>query len=246
MLDIIEITLLTVILGLLLKERAYNRHGLHVPEYGEPSVVIDSCGLIDGRIVELVEAGFLTGRLIVPKFILHELQRLADGKDAHKRERARQGLEAAHQLKAVAQDSLMISDYLIDDVRPVDDRLVDTARKYKARLYTTDGALAHIAGVHQIKAVNINHLAMALRPAILPGETFSLLLQQKGNGQNQAVGYTKDGTMVVVDDARQYVGKAVEVVAERMHQTAAGKMLFASLKARPTKDTPLNRLRSKL
>ncbi len=240
MLDVIQLVMLTVIMGLMAARSSgfqFKRHGL--------TTAIDSCGLIDGRILDLVRNNLLPGRLIVPAFVLRELQLLADGSDAHKRERARHGLDTAHQLQALATDRFNQSAYLSDDSRPVDEKLLLLAETYRARLYTTDTALEDLARLRHIPTININSLAQSLRPAILPGEAFTIALLQKGNGRGQAVGYTEDGTMVVVDDGVPYIGKTVEVVCDRMHQTVAGKMLFASLVRTPTKDSLRQRIKNR-
>ncbi len=221
--EIIQTLLLLLILA-----GVYMQSGLSLLRKNRHRILIDSCGLIDGRIVDLVRSGFLRDSLIVPTFIISELQTLADGKDAHTRERARHGLDAAHQLQLVAGDKVELLE-LHGEGKQVDDNLIRMAQKYGAALYTTDVALAKRAAVYGIEHININNLSATIRPSILPGEQFEVKLMQKGNGPNQAIGYTDDGAMIVVDNAVRFVGKSVPVVCERIHQTVAGKMLFATL-----------------
>lgn len=191
-------------------------------------IIIDSCVLIDGRIVELVKTGFLTGDLVLPKFILRELQHLADGPDAHKRERARFGLETAVTLQELGVAKLDETSY--STALATDDKLIILSKEKKAALCTTDFNLNKVAKAEGLEVLNINELAQALRPTNLPGEEHTIKLIQKGNNKNQGVGYLSDGTMVVVEGGSKYVGKTVTVVMDHMLQTAAGKMSFAKIK----------------
>jgi uncharacterized protein YacL len=192
-------------------------------------VILDTCALIDGRIMELSLSGFVPDQLIVPEFILHELQLLADGTDSHKRERARFGLDIVKELQLSPNSSLIIDSTSLDDSMPTDDKLVELAQKLNAPLYTTDYNLNKVADIKGVKVLNVNELAQQLRPSVLPGEKASVKLLQRGSSQRQAVGYLDDGTMVVVGNAERMMGKTVEVEIVRSLQTVAGKMIFAEL-----------------
>lgn len=193
-------------------------------------IVLDSCALIDGRIVEIVDSGFLQAELIVPQFIINELQMLADGHDSHKRERARFGLDIAHQLQDSPALVVTVDPTLFADIPATDDKLVALAEKLKARLYTTDYNLAKVAAIKAVQTLNVNDLAGRLRPIALPGEVITIKIVQKGSGREQGVGYLEDGTMIVVDNAARFVGKTVPVTVTRMHQTIAGKMVFGQVR----------------
>lgn len=190
-------------------------------------MVLDSCALIDGRIIDLVRIGFAPEKLIVPQFVLNELQLLADGNDAQKRARARFGLDVARALQDISE--VVIDRTAFDNIQAVDDKLVALAKKRSADLYTTDFNLNKVANIEGVRVLNVHELAQNLRPAVLPGEVVKLKIVQKGSNKNQGVGYSDDGTMVVVDDAARLIGKTVDVQVSRMHQTVAGKMVFATL-----------------
>ena len=193
-------------------------------------VALDSCALIDGRIVEIVRTGFLADELIIPQFIVNELQLLADGHDSHKRERARYGLDIAHELQDTAPMRVTIERSAFPGVSKTDDKLVALAKKTRAQLYTTDYNLSKVAAVEGVKVLNVNELAQSLRPITLPGETITIKIIQKGSNRDQGVGYLDDGTMIVVDGGARFVGKTVPVTVTRMHQTVAGKMVFGQVK----------------
>ncbi|HEX3568303.1 MAG TPA: TRAM domain-containing protein [Candidatus Saccharimonadales bacterium] len=192
-------------------------------------LILDSCGLIDGRIVDLARTGFIADELIIPQFILSELQLLADGNDSHKRERARFGLDIAKQLQDEAAVTVTIDRTVLQDVRATDDKLVALAKKMNASLYTTDFNLNKVAAVEDVRVLNVNELAQNLRPVSLPGETLKIKIVQKGSNPNQGVGYLEDGTMIVVDGAARYINRTVDVTVSRMHQTVAGKMVFGQM-----------------
>lgn len=225
--EIIQILLLIAILGML---AASTRQ--HKPSKGSRKVVMDSCALIDGRIVELNKLGFVPDELIVPDFVVHELQMLADGQDAHKRERARYGLDVVKELQEGSGARVTI-DRSDKSRGATDDKLVALAKKRGASLYTTDYNLNKVADIEGVVVLNVNELAQELRPTALPGERKMVKILQKGSNRKQGVGYLDDGTMVVVDDAQNMIQKIVEVEVTRMHQTMAGKMLFATLVTKP-------------
>ena len=228
-LQYVELILIVVVVVLLLrtkKEEAVST----ISANKNKKMILDSCGLIDGRIIEIVSAGFAPLQLVIPQFILRELQLLADGNDTHKRERARFGLDVARRLQESNLCEVVIRRDDFEDVRTTDDKLIKLAKKLQADLYTTDYNLGKVARVEGIRVLNVNELAMTMRPIALPGEIKQVKILQKGSNKNQGVGYLEDGTMVVVDSARNKVGTTVDVEVVRYHQTESGKMLFATIK----------------
>lgn len=199
------------------------------------SILLDTSVLIDGRIVAIARSGLLTAPLIIPKSVMHELQFMADKADHNKRERARFGLEVIEKLQEIEQTDLTIVDDGTTDAHGVDEQLIVLAKRYGARLCTIDYNLNKVARVQSVIVVNINELAHALRIVHLPGETVEVKLVQAGQEKKQAVGYLDDGTMTVVDDARDLVGQTVEVAITRALQTAAGSMMFARLVSKKPK-----------
>jgi uncharacterized protein YacL len=231
-----EIILLLVLLALVAFQ--YKQQDLKIFKR-QRRVILDSCALIDGRIVEIVRAGFVADELVIPQFVLNELQLLADGADSHKRERARYGLDIAHELQDSAPMTVVIDRSVLPDVQATDDKLVVLARKLRAQLYTTDYNLSKVAAVEGVKVLNVNELSHALRPITLPGESLKIKIVQKGSNREQGVGYLDDGTMIVIEGAARYVGQEVPVTVTRMHQTVAGKMVFGQVRqARPPVQQP--------
>ncbi|HUS26463.1 MAG TPA: TRAM domain-containing protein [Nevskiaceae bacterium] len=227
MTDVIQIILLIFIAWFIVEQKT---NGLSKLMGRERKLILDSCALIDGRIVEIVNSGFLADELIIPQFILNELQMLADGNDSHKRERARFGLDIAHQLQDAAPMRVVIDRSVLQEANVIDDKLVLLAKKLRAQLYTTDYNLAKVAAVEGIRVLNVNELAQNLRPITLPGETLKIKILQKGSNRDQGVGYLDDGTMIVVDGGARFVGQSMPVTVTRMHQTVAGKMVFGQIK----------------
>lgn len=193
-------------------------------------IILDSCALIDGRIVEVVNSRFVADELVIPQFIINELQLLADGNDSHKRERARFGLDIAHQLQDAAPTTVAIDRSVFTEAKATDDKLILLAKKLRGTLCTTDYNLGKVAAVEGIHVLNVNELAQALRPVALPGETLKIKIIQKGSNRDQGVGYLEDGTMIVVDGAARHIGKLMPVTVTRMHQTVAGKMVFGQVR----------------
>lgn len=192
-------------------------------------MVVDTSGLIDGRIVEIVGSGFVPPRLIVPQFVVAELQFLADQGDAYKRERARYGLEVVRRLQDMRQTEVVIKPGMAKGIKEVDDKLVALAKKTGALLYTTDFNLNQVAQIEGVRVLNVNELAQGLRAMHLPGERADIKITQVGQDRTQGVGYLEDGTMVVVEQAAKRLNTVVHVEFTRMLQTQAGKMMFAVL-----------------
>jgi uncharacterized protein YacL len=189
--------------------------------------------IIDGRIADLCATGFLSRSLIVPRFVLGELQTLADSRDPIKRERGHRGLDILNQLQRAKDVDLTIHESTGDgngDETGVDARLVRTAKILQARLLTNDNALCQIARLQQVPALNLNDLARALRPVVVVGDEIDLNLVKEGREQHQAVGYLADGTMIVVNHARPHLGKTTKVVVSSALQTTAGRLIFAELR----------------
>jgi len=220
--DTLQTALLVIILILLMKSR------MRLRPRGR-QLILDTCALIDGRIIDLANAGFTPARLIVPQFILRELQMLADGTDGYKRERARFGLDVASKLQDSKVTTVRIVPDDFPDIKATDDKLVVLAKKLGADLYTTDYNLNKVASIEGVRVLNVNELATGIRPVALPGEIKSVKIVQKGSSKDQGVGYLEDGSMVVVGGAAKLIGKTVDIEVSRYHQTDAGKMLFAQL-----------------
>ncbi len=190
-------------------------------------ILLDTSVIIDGRILDISKSGFLIGRLFVPRFVLAELQHIADSADVLKRARGRRGLEVLDQLQKETGIFIEIIDTDIEGVREVDDKLVLVARQMNAHLMTNDYNLNGIAKLQGIPVMNINDLANAVKASYLPGQSLSIHIIQEGRELNQGVGYLVDGTMVVVEDGKKFMDRTTEVIVTRMIQTAAGKMYFA-------------------
>ncbi len=200
-------------------------------------IILDTSAIIDGRIAEVAETGFVAGRLIVPRFVLAELQNIADSADSLRRVRGRRGLEVLNSLRQSGKVKLEIIEEDPIDIKEVDAKLVCLAKKYQLSIMTTDFNLNRVASVESVLVLNINELAQALRPVVIPGETMIITIVAPGKAKHQGVGYLNDGTMIVVEDGNRLIGKTVEVVVTRSLQTVAGKMIFASLPANQTKLT---------
>ena len=195
-----------------------------------PLIVVDTSALIDGRIVDIVASGFLIGTLVVPRFVLHELQQVADQADAHKRNRGRRGLEMLATLQRDARVTVEVPDDEIPEARDVDAKLVALARARGAAILTTDFNLNRVAEVQGVRVLNVNQLANAMKPAFLPGDELRVRVIQDGKEPGQGVGFLDDGTMIVVENGGRYVGRELDVTVTRVLQTVAGRMVFAQLR----------------
>jgi uncharacterized protein YacL len=200
----------------------------------ERALILDTCALIDGRILAIAKAGFVPRTIIIPRFIIAELQFLADHSDPQRRERARFGLDVIRELQELRRIEITITREQFDAIKEVDDKLIALAKQYRASLYTTDYNLNKVAQIEGVRVLNVNELAQALRPSRLPGEKIEVKITQVGQDKSQGVGYLDDGTMVVVERAGQKVGQRVQAECTRMLQTQAGKMMFAVLLESPS------------
>lgn len=190
--------------------------------------LLDTNVIIDGRIVDLGRTGFLEGPLYIPGFVLDELQYIADSPDAMRRQRGRRGLDVLQLMKNDHQVEVRVHDHLAPDIGDeVDARLVRLARAMGADIVTNDVNLNRVATLQEVKVLNINDLALALRPNVLPSETMELAVIREGNQPGQGVGYLDDGTMVVVENGRSHLGETIQVVVTQVIQTERGKMIFA-------------------
>ena len=196
---------------------------------GEP-ILADTNVIIDGRIPRVVATGFLSGTLVVPRFVLDELQRLADSREPLKAERGKRGLAVVQQMRERRDLDVTIHEDLAPSDAPVDTRLVNLARELNARLLTNDENLAKVARVRGVAVLSFNELAVALHPVVAPGDELELSLVRQGKDKHQAVGYLPDGSMIVVNHAAERIGQTVHVVISSALPTSAGRLVFAELK----------------
>ena len=188
--------------------------------------VLDTSVIIDGRIADICEAGFLDGTLVIPQFVLKELQMVADSSDAMKRNRGRRGLDILQKIQKMPGLDVQISDVDFPEVREVDLKLIELARTLEGKIVTNDFNLNKVAQLRGVQVLNINELANSLKPVVLPGELMRVFILKEGKEPNQGVAYLDDGTMVVVDHARKLIGKNIDVAVTSVLQTTAGKMIF--------------------
>ncbi len=193
--------------------------------------VVDTSCIIDGRIQALIDTGFLEGKILVPQFVLLELQTVADSANDQKRARGRRGLELLNRLRSDYPDRVVVSPADYPDIQTVDAKLVKLAQDIGGILLTNDYNLSKVATVQTVEVLNVNDLSKALRPNYLPGDSLSLKILKGGKEPTQGVGYLEDGTMVVVEEGRKHVGNELEVVVTGALQTSAGRMIFAKLEA---------------
>lgn len=193
------------------------------------SVLLDTSVIIDGRIADISRTGFIEGEMLIPRFVLNELQHIADSPDSLRRNRGRRGLDMLHQLQSESVTPVRITDMDIEGVREVDDKLVLLAKRLHCAIVTNDYNLNRVAELQGVRVLNINELANAVKALFLPGETLTVKIVQQGKEIGQGVAYLDDGTMVVVEDGKPYIGKGLEVIVTKVLQTAAGRMLFARL-----------------
>ena len=195
-------------------------------------VLIDTSAIIDGRVSEISKTGFISGPIMVPHFVLHELQHVADSSDSMRRSRGRRGLEILNKLQTESIVQVKITDVNVDGVPEVDDKLVTLAKQLHCPVLTNDYNMNRVAKLQGVKILNINDLANAVKVVCLPGENMEVKIIQDGREEGQGVGYLEDGTMVVVDDGHQRMNKKIRVVVTKVLQTSAGRMLFARQEAK--------------
>src|SRR6266536_5397080 len=188
--------------------------------------ILDTSVIIDGRIADVCETGFVDGTLVIPQFVLKELQLVADSADSLKRNRGRRGLDILQKIQKMSGVEVAISDVDFPDIREVDLKLIELARTLQGMIVTNDFNLNKVAQLRGVEVLNINELANSLKPVVLPGEVMKVFILKEGKEYNQGVAYLDDGTMVVVDNARKAIGKTIDVVVTSVLQTTAGQMIF--------------------
>ena len=188
--------------------------------------ILDTSVIIDGRIADIVETGFLEGSLVIPQFVLRELQLVADSADSLKRNRGRRGLDILQRIQKLTHLNVQILEDDFPNVKEVDMKLIELAKVYNCKIVTNDFNLNKVAGLHGVEVLNINELANALKPIVLPGETMRVFILKEGKEYNQGVAYLDDGTMVVVDNAKKMISRTIDIAVTSVLQTTAGKMIF--------------------
>lgn len=189
--------------------------------------ILDTSAVIDGRIADVCEGGFMEGTIILPRFILQELQYIADSGDNLKRSKGRRGLDVINALKKCQDIEVKIIDKDFPDIKKVDEKLVALAKEFKAKIITNDYNLNKVAEIQNIRVLNINDLSNAIKPIFLPGERINIKIMKEGKEKDQGVAYLNDGTMIVVDNARRFIGKRIEATVTNILQTDAGRLIFA-------------------
>jgi uncharacterized protein YacL len=206
--------------------------------------ILDTSSIIDGRIADIAETGFLEGTLVIPEFVLRELQMVADSADASRRQRGRRGLDVLQRMQANSLLTIQIVEQDFPAIREVDLKLIELAKQVDAKIVTNDFNLNKVAHVRQVQVLNINDLANSLKPVVLPGEKMHIVILKEGKEATQGVGYLDDGTMVVVDHARRMIGRSIEMTVTSVLQTASGKMIFGKFdetagRAEPLREVPV-------
>lgn len=221
-------------LGMVIAMRGKDEFNLIIPyvkfvrqDEREDVVLLDTSVIIDGRIADIFETKFVEGRIVVPRFVLRELQQIADSQDALKRNRGRRGLDILNKIQKNSSLNVRIQEEDFPEIRDVDAKLVKLAQLLSGKVVTNDFNLNKIAELQGVTVLNINELANALRPVVLPGETMEIRISKEGKEYNQGVGYLDDGTMVVVDNTRHLIGQVIKVAVTSVLQTSAGRMIFA-------------------
>lgn len=232
----VGLTLIFCYLGMVMALRGKDEFNIIIPyvrlrrqDQSQDVIILDTSVIIDGRIVDICKTRFLGGKVVIPKFVLRELQQIADSADAIKRQRGRRGLEILNTIQNEPGMDITIHEQDFAETSEVDAKLVLLAKLLEAKILTVDFNLNRVASIQGIKVLNINELANALKPVVFPGEEMHIKLIKEGKEHNQAVGYLDDGTMVVVEDARRLIGQDVKVAVTSVLQTQAGRMIFTKV-----------------
>ncbi|PIQ88586.1 MAG: PIN domain nuclease [Candidatus Omnitrophica bacterium CG11_big_fil_rev_8_21_14_0_20_42_13] len=233
------VTLVLCYLGMALALRGREEFNIIIPyvrlkrhDQGEDIIILDTSAIIDGRIIDICKAKFISARLVVPRFVLKELQQIADSSDYVKRQRGRRGLDILHSLQKTANLSVTVHEESFPDIKEVDAKIVQLAKLLDAKILTLDFNLNKVAEIQGATVLNINELANALKPVVYPGEIMEVKLLKEGKEHDQAIGYLDDGTMIVVEDGRRLIGKTVKSVVTSVLQTQAGRMIFTKTERR--------------
>lgn len=234
----VVLTLIFCYLGMIIAVRGRDEFSIIIPyvrfspqDQRRDIIILDTSVIIDGRIADISQTRFLEGRFIIPSFVLKELQQIADSQDPLKRNRGRRGLDILNKIKKNSNIDIKIHEEDFPQLNEVDAKLIKLAEVLNARVLTNDFNLNKVAELHEIVVLNINELANALKPVVLPGEVMEAKLIKEGKEHNQAVAYLDDGTMVVVDNARHLIGQSLNVSITSVLQTSAGRMIFAKLES---------------
>lgn len=232
----IILTLIFCYLGMTIALRGKDEFSLIIPyikferrDQEEQLIVLDTSVIIDGRVADICQTKFISGRLIIPRFILKELQQIADSKDSLKRARGRRGLDILNKIQKSTSIDVRIAEEDFPELTEVDAKLIKLAKMLVGKILTNDYNLNKIAELQEVTVLNINDLANALKPVVLPGEVLQVRIIKEGKEYNQGVAYLDDGTMVVVDNARYLIGQSLDVVVTSVLQTSAGRMIFAKI-----------------
>ncbi len=232
----VVLTLIFCYLGMTIAIRGKDEFSLVIPyikfsrqDKSEDITVLDTSVIIDGRIADICDSKFIQGRFIIPRFVLKELQQIADSQDALKRNRGRRGLDVLNKMQKSPQIDVKIHEEDFPDIAEVDAKLVKLAKVLNARVFTNDYNLNKVAELQGVTVLNINELSNALKPIMLPGEIVEVKVIKEGKEQNQGIGYLDDGTMIVVEGGRQLIGQIKRVTVTSVLQTAAGRMIFAKV-----------------
>ncbi|MBU1006798.1 MAG: PIN domain-containing protein [Candidatus Omnitrophica bacterium] len=232
----VVLTLIFCYLGMVIAVRGKDEFNIIVPyvkfsRQGQKDdlMILDTSVIIDGRIADICNVKFLEGKFVVPRFVLKELQQVADSSDSLKRARGRRGMDILAKLQKNTNIDIKIHNEDFNDIKEVDAKIIKLAKVLGAKVFTNDYNLNKIAEIQGVSVLNVNELANALRPVVLPGEALEIRLIKEGKEYNQGVGYLEDGTMVVVDNGRRSIGQNVHVIVGSVLQTAAGRMIFGKL-----------------
>jgi uncharacterized protein YacL len=202
----------------------------------ENTKILDTSVIIDGRIADIAETGFVEGTILIPQFILSELQHIADSSDSVKRTRGKRGLEVLHNIQKQVNVDVRIVDRDYPAIKEVDAKLIELAKEVRGKIITNDSNLNKVAELQGIEVLNINELTNSLKPVVLPGEEINVKILKEGKEMGQGVAYLDDGTMIVVDNGKKQMGKSVDVIVTSVLQTPAGRMIFARLKEETNRD----------
>jgi len=226
-------------LGMVIAVRGKDEFNLIIPyvklvgqQQGEGFIILDTSVIIDGRIADICQTRFIGGKFIIPKFVLKELQQIADSQDGLKRNRGRRGLDVLRKIQKNTDIDVKIHDEDFPEIKEVDSKLVKLAQILGAKVFTNDYNLNKVAELQNVRVLNMNELANALKPVVLPGEALEARITKEGKEHNQGVAYLDDGTMIVIDNARHLIGKQVRIMITSVLQTSAGRMIFGKLEGK--------------
>jgi uncharacterized protein YacL len=232
----IALTLIFCYLGMAIALRGKDEFSLIIPyikferrDQEEQLILLDTSVIIDGRVADICQTKFISGRLIIPRFILKELQQIADSRDTLKRARGRRGLDILNKIQKSPNIDVKIAEEDFPEITEVDAKLIKLAKVLSGKVLTNDYNLNKVAELQEVSVLNINDLANALKPVVLPGEALQVRITKEGKEYNQGVAYLDDGTMVVVDNARYLIGQTLDVVVTSVLQTSAGRMIFGKI-----------------